>query len=128
MKTILNHYGEKDASSQRSGGIAIVKKEFLPTYRQNEREKSTSYFDPVFQAKMRPIDSILQNEIDKIFKPKDLPPSPKGSLRQKSAKKMFSPVTYTYTQHFTNLDNSLQEKLGEHHDMAQSYKKKVVSK
>lgn len=46
MKKILNH-NELDVISQRSGGIGIVKKEFLPTYRQNEREKSniSSTFD-----------------------------------------------------------------------------------
>jgi hypothetical protein len=46
---------------QRSGGVAIVNKEYHASYRQNLREKSniSSTYDPLFQAKMRPIDTIL---------------------------------------------------------------------
>lgn len=60
MKFVLNH-DEVDNNSVRSGGIGIVKKDFHPAYRNNEREKSqiSSTFDPIFQAKMKPIDNIL---------------------------------------------------------------------
>ena len=63
MKEVLNHTEEDlRATSVRSGGIGIVKKDMLPAYRQNLREKSNISeinYDPMFKAKMRPIDNII---------------------------------------------------------------------